>query len=81
MLFQLGEEIKNAGVKSFWRNLVSALNIQKIQLCIEITEILATENIVCSCQLYDPGLHSSQSYSNSAESRGVSLQHEAKEIN
>ena len=27
MLFQLGEEIKNAGVKSFWRNLVCALNI------------------------------------------------------
>lgn len=36
MLFQLGEEIKNAGVKSFWRNLVCALNSYKIQFCIEI---------------------------------------------
>ena len=36
MLFQLGEEIKNAGVKSFWRNLVCALNSYKIQFCNEI---------------------------------------------
>ena len=45
------------------------------------TEILTTENFVCFIMLNDPCLHSSQSSSNSAESRRVSWNNKEEALN
>ena len=60
MAFQLGEELKNAGLNSFWKNLVT-LFIKNWQKVIKFSpEILAAENVVCDGQLSNSKLYSTE---------------------
>ena len=62
MVFQLGEELKNAGLNSFWKNLVTLFSQYFVgaKLLNVFLEILTAENVVCDGQLFNSKLYSTE---------------------